>query len=95
MRLSVSGEIAPCACDTRPKPSNPSHKPETLHLGKDEIDLEVFLESHRRVSVAHFLGRLRSLFSAWTLTCRGTSLTRERTPLGPYRSPMPRVLGGS
>ena len=26
---------------------------------------------------------------------RGTSLTRNRTPLGPYRSPMPRVLGGS
>jgi len=26
---------------------------------------------------------------------RGTSLTRKRTPLGPYRRPMPRVLGGS
>ena len=26
---------------------------------------------------------------------RGTPLTRERTPLGPYRRPMPRVLGGS
>ena len=25
----------------------------------------------------------------------GTSLTRKRTPLGPYRRPMPRVLGGS
>ena len=23
------------------------------------------------------------------------SLTRKRTPLGPYRRPMPRVLGGS
>ena len=23
---------------------------------------------------------------------RGTSLTRKRTPLGPYRRPMPRVL---
>ena len=28
-------------------------------------------------------------------TYRGTSLTRKRTPLGPYRRPMPRVLGGS
>ena len=26
---------------------------------------------------------------------RGTSLTRKRNPLGPYRKPMPRVLGGS
>jgi len=26
---------------------------------------------------------------------RGTSPTRKRTPLGPYRRPMPRVLGGS
>ena len=28
------------------------------------------------------------------LTYRGTSLTRKRTLLGPYRRPMPRVLGG-
>ena len=26
---------------------------------------------------------------------RGTSPTRKRTPLGPYRRSMPRVLGGS
>ena len=26
---------------------------------------------------------------------RGTSLMRKRTPLGPYRTPMTRVLGGS
>ena len=26
---------------------------------------------------------------------RGTSLIRKRTPLGPYRRPTPRVLGGS
>ena len=29
------------------------------------------------------------------LGCRGTSLIRNRTLLGPYRRPMPRVLGGS
>ena len=28
-------------------------------------------------------------------TYRGTSLTGKRTPLGPYRRPMLRVLGGS
>ena len=27
--------------------------------------------------------------------CRGTSLIRKRTPLGPYRRPVPGVLGGS
>ena len=32
---------------------------------------------------------------AWPETYRGTSLTRKRTPLGPYRRPVPRVLGGS
>ena len=26
---------------------------------------------------------------------RGTSLARKRTPLGPYRRPLPRLLGGS
>ena len=26
---------------------------------------------------------------------RGTSIIRKCTPLGPYRRPMPRVLGGS
>ena len=26
---------------------------------------------------------------------RGTSLVRKRTPLGPYRRPIPKVLGGS
>ena len=29
------------------------------------------------------------------IICRVTSLTRNRTTLGPYRRPMPRVLGGS
>ena len=32
---------------------------------------------------------------AFSKPYRGTSLTRKRTPLGPYRRPMPRVLGGS
>ena len=34
-------------------------------------------------------------YIAAVLVYRGTSLTRKRTPLGPYRRPMPRVLGGS
>ena len=29
------------------------------------------------------------------VVCRGTSLIRKRLSLGPYRGPMPRVLGGS
>ena len=29
------------------------------------------------------------------LPYRGTSLVRKRNPLGPYRGPLPRVLGGS
>ena len=29
------------------------------------------------------------------LRYRGTSLTRKRNPLGPYRRPMTRVIGGS
>ena len=33
--------------------------------------------------------------AAALLIYRGTSLTRKRTPLGPYRRPMPRVLEGS
>ena len=32
---------------------------------------------------------------AQLVPCRGTSLVRKSTPLGPYRRPMPRVLGGS
>ena len=31
----------------------------------------------------------------YAVAYRGTSLTKKRTPLGPYRRPMPRVLGGS
>jgi hypothetical protein len=33
--------------------------------------------------------------SIWRLRNRGTSLIRNRPPLGPYRRPVPRVLGGS
>ena len=33
--------------------------------------------------------------AAETSDYRGTTLTRHRTPLGPYRGPMPRILGGA
>ena len=36
-----------------------------------------------------------SRFRVWRLGYRGTLLIRKRTPLGPYRRPMPRVLMGS
>ena len=32
---------------------------------------------------------------AQLVPCRGTSLVRKSTPLGPYRRPMPRLLGES
>ena len=35
------------------------------------------------------------ILQAASLMYRGTSLTRKRTPLGPYSRTMPRVLGGS
>ena len=35
------------------------------------------------------------LYSAQEERYRGTSQMRKRTPLGPYRRPMPRVPGGS
>ena len=37
----------------------------------------------------------RASLPSLLLRHRGTSLKRKRTPLGPYRRPMPRVLGGS
>ena len=38
---------------------------------------------------------LSTLHALQRLTYRGTPLTRKRKPLGTYRRPMPRVLGGS
>ena len=34
------------------------------------------------------------MFQSKRKMCRATSLKRKRTPLGPYRTPMPGVLGG-
>ena len=39
---------------------------------------------------------VQHLLGGWEFVVyRGTSHTRKRTPLGPYRRPLPRVLGGS
>ena len=35
-----------------------------------------------------------TLRAIWSKLYKGTSLTIKRTPLGPYRRPVPRVLGG-
>ena len=45
---------------------------------------------------AHYVPRLAGPPSCarYRLLYTGTSLTRKRTPLGPYRRPTPRVLGG-
>ena len=40
------------------------------------------------------VGRLDPMLAASRIRIQGTSLIRKRTPLGPYRRPMPRVLGG-
>ena len=45
-----------------------------------------------------FSANNEQLFRRWSCTVakhRGTSLIRTRNPLGPYRRPMPRALGGS
>ena len=44
-------------------------------------------DSHREQGIRH----VRSLY----LLYRATSRIRNRHPVGPYRGPMPRVLGGS
>ena len=42
-----------------------------------------------------FKRRRHGLVRIECIPYRGTSLIRKRTPLGPYRRPMLRVLGGS
>ena len=39
-------------------------------------------------------GRISSVVLSHVFLYRGTSITGKRTPLGPYRRPIPRVLGG-
>ena len=60
------------------------------------------------IGLGTWYGRVDMLWFAWVddqqrrrydrinqLSYRGTSLARKCTPLGPYRRPMPRVLGGA
>ena len=55
----------------------------------------VVLISNSKQYVDDFVEELRRPQVARHFIYRGISLTRKRTPIGPYRSPMPRVLGGS
>ena len=50
--------------------------------------------AHERTGVPHSQENAQGCLT-FTKTHRGTSLTRKRTPLGPYRRPVPRVLWGS
>ena len=48
-----------------------------------------------RLHLCHTPGDIAEVVLLWTaLGHRGTSRMRKRTPTGPYRRPMPRVLGG-
>ena len=57
----------------------------TTVLRVDEQDQSGDTDDPPRAVIIYFSGR----------DYRGTSLIRKRTPLGPYRRPMPRVLGWS
>jgi len=55
----------------------------------------VDLTKSRTAHTTRFGGPSSVLAFCVGLRYRGTTLNRKRTPLGPYRRPMPRVLGGS
>ena len=42
----------------------------------------------------HIINFPKKFIDAYLCHCRGTSLIRNRHPVGPYSSPMPRVLRG-
>jgi len=60
-----------------------------------QVSPHVLQLSSSSVPVYSFSARALQLSSSSVPVYRGTSLTRKRTPLGPYRRPMPRILGGS
>ena len=51
--------------------------------------------SSTRLPASPNLSRVTWTMRVVHMTYMGTSLTRKCTPLGPYRRPMPRVLGGT
>ena len=65
---------------------NPYRGMSLIRKRTDHSPVQAFLspQGSSRIQHTHPLG-----------ACRGTWLIRKRTPLGPYRSPMTRVLGGS
>jgi len=48
-----------------------------------------------RLPARQAVSRLTGWLADWLNGYRATSLTRKRIPLGLFRRPMPRVLGGS
>jgi hypothetical protein len=61
-----------------------------LHLVRRPLQLRLLL-----ILTTTFLTRALRRSYMCRGVYRGTSPTRKRNPLGPYRRPMPRVLGGS
>jgi len=82
--VSVNGALSA----RKPKPP-----PITLPIALSRETSSMMLKRFRGEinNTRHPWGILRS----WELVYRGTSRIRKRTPLGPYRRPMPRVVGGS
>ena len=71
-------------------PVGPYSSPKVRLYG-DPRWVGVFYE--RGAPVAWFLETNGTHRRRFLLACRGTSLTRKRTPLEPYRTPMPMVPG--
>ena len=83
----------------RTTPPNPGKSPlqtpecRRLSRGEDRVGT-IILEVDSPAPNLQMLFKFTALTAPSVLLCsyRGTSLTRERTPLGPYRRPVPREL---
>ena len=67
----------------------------TLHqksICLEKLTLRSYLVKNGDVTPRILWERDLSSPPSGTIQCRGTSLLRKRTPLGPYRRPMPRPL---
>jgi hypothetical protein len=88
-RLESTTEVNPNPETRSPKPETRNLKPETRTPNPDTRNSDPYTRNPKMESTIE-VGR-----EPYDEICyRGTSPKRKRTPLGPYRRPMPRVLGG-